>query len=33
MALLALFFSGRVPEEQPGAPGNDRPETVRGAAT
>ena len=33
MALLALFFSGRIPEEQPGAPHGDRPETVPAAAT
>ncbi len=33
MALLALFFSGRIPEEQPGAPRGDRPETVPAEAT
>jgi EmrB/QacA subfamily drug resistance transporter len=33
MALLALFFSGRVPEEQPGAQRDDRPEPVPAEAT
>ena len=33
MALLALFFSGRVPEEQPGSQRDDRPEPVPAAAT
>ena len=33
IALLALFFSGRVPEEQPGSQRDDRPEPVPAAAT
>ena len=33
MALLALFFSGRVPDVQPGAQGDDRPESVPTAAS
>jgi MFS family permease len=33
MALLALFFSGRVPEEQPGSKRDDRLEPVPAAAT
>jgi MFS family permease len=33
LALLALFFTGRVPEEQPGSQRDDRPEPVPAAAT
>ena len=33
MALLALFFTGRVPEEQPGSQRGDRPEPVPEPAT
>jgi hypothetical protein len=32
MTLLALFFTGRVPEEQPGSPDGDRLEPVPAAA-
>jgi EmrB/QacA subfamily drug resistance transporter len=33
MALLALFFSGRIPEDQPGEPRVERPRTAPGTAT